>query len=65
MGGAVVTESIFAWPGLGREVLAAVLQFDIPVIIGVVTFTSLVIVIVNLVVDLVYGWLAPRARLAA
>ncbi|MCG8418899.1 MAG: ABC transporter permease [Proteobacteria bacterium] len=65
MGGAVVTESIFAWPGLGREVLSAVLNIDIPLILGVVTVTSLAIVGANLVTDLAYAWLDPRVRLSA
>jgi peptide/nickel transport system permease protein len=62
MGGAIVTEYLFAWPGLGREVLQAILEVDIPLILGVVLFTAVVIVIVNLVVDLAYGWLDPRVR---
>ena len=63
MGGAVVTESIFAWPGLGREVLQAIFEMDIPLIIGVVLFTAIAIVIANLLVDLVYAWIDPRVRL--
>jgi peptide/nickel transport system permease protein len=63
MGGAVITESIFSWPGLGREVLQAIFEIDIPVIIGVVLFTAVAIVVANLLVDLVYAWLDPRVRL--
>jgi peptide/nickel transport system permease protein len=63
MGGAVVTESIFAWPGLGREVLQAIFEVDIPLIIGVVLFTAVAIVVANLVVDVVYAWIDPRVRL--
>jgi peptide/nickel transport system permease protein len=62
MGGAVVTEYIFAWPGVGREVLQAILEIDIPLILGVVLFTAIMIVVVNFVVDLAYGWLDPRIR---
>jgi len=62
MGGAVVTEYIFAWPGLGREVLQAILEIDIPLILGVVLFTATVIVVVSFAVDLVYAWLDPRVR---
>ena len=65
MGGAVVTEAIFAWPGIGREVLNAVLDLDIPLILGVVTVTSVVIVTANLLADLVLAWLDPRIRLAS
>ena len=62
LGGAVVTELIFAWPGLGRELLQAILQLDMPLIIGVVLVSAIAIAVVNLVVDLVYLWLDPRLR---
>jgi peptide/nickel transport system permease protein len=62
LGGAVVTESIFAWPGIGREVLQAILEVDIPLILGVVLVSAIAIAIANLVVDLVYVWLDPRLR---
>lgn len=62
LGGAVVTELIFAWPGLGREVLQAVLEVDIPLILGVVTVSAIAIAIANLLVDLVYVRLDPRLR---
>ena len=62
LGGAVVTELIFAWPGLGRELLQAILQLDMPLIIGVVLVSAVAIAVVNLVVDLVYLWLDPRLR---
>jgi peptide/nickel transport system permease protein len=65
MGGAVVTESIFAWPGLGREVLQAIFEVDLPLIIGVTLFTAVAIVVANLLVDLVYAWIDPRVRLDA
>ena len=63
MGGAVVTESIFAWPGLGREVLQAIFEVDIPLIIGVTLFTAVAIVVANLLVDLAQAWIDPRVRL--
>ena len=62
LGGAVVTESIFAWPGLGREVLQAILEVDIPLILGVVLVSAIAIAVANLLVDLVYLWLDPRLR---
>lgn len=65
MGGAVVTESIFGWPGLGREVLAAVFALDIPLIVGVVTITSVAIIVANLLADLASAWLDPRVRLTS
>jgi peptide/nickel transport system permease protein len=63
MGGAIVTEHIFAWPGIGREVLQAVLDMDLPVILGVVLVAACAIVVANLIVDLVYAGLDPRVRL--
>ena len=62
LGGAVVTEYIFAWPGIGREVLQAVLEFDIPLILGVVLVSAIAIAVANLLVDLVYLWIDPRLR---
>lgn len=62
LGGAIVTEQIFAWPGLGREVLIAVEHLDVPVILGVVLIAALAIALANLVADLVLLWLDPRLR---
>jgi peptide/nickel transport system permease protein len=62
LGGAVVTETIFAWPGLGRLTVQALLNRDFPVVMAAVSFTSVVYTLMNLVVDLVYGWLDPRIR---
>jgi peptide/nickel transport system permease protein len=64
MGGAIVTESIFAWPGIGRLAVDAILQQDIPLIMGTVLVASTLIVLANLLVDLLYAWLDPRIRLA-
>ncbi|MBI1845685.1 MAG: ABC transporter permease [Candidatus Rokubacteria bacterium] len=61
-GGAVITESIFAWPGTGRLVIESVTRRDFPVVQAAVFFIALIFVLVNLVVDLVYGWLDPRVR---
>jgi peptide/nickel transport system permease protein len=62
LGGAVVVEMIFAWPGLGRELLQAILEVDIPLIIGAVLVTAVAIAVANLIVDLVLMWLDPRLR---
>jgi peptide/nickel transport system permease protein len=62
LGGAVVTESIFAWPGLGREVLLAILEVDLPLILGVVLVSAIAIAVANLLVDVAYLWLDPRLR---
>jgi len=62
IGGAVVTESVFAIPGLGRLTVDAILRRDYPVIQGVVLLFSFVYVLINLLVDLVYTALDPRIR---
>jgi peptide/nickel transport system permease protein len=63
LGGAVVTETIFAWPGLGRLTVQALLNRDFPVVMAAVSFTSIVYTLMNLAVDLAYGWLDPRVRI--
>jgi len=63
LGGAVITETIFAWPGLGRLTVQALLNRDFPVVLAAVFFISLMYTMINLVVDLVYGWLDPRVHL--
>ena len=60
LGGAVITETIFAWPGLGRLTVQALLNRDFPVVLAAVSFTSIVYTLVNLAVDVLYGWLDPR-----
>jgi peptide/nickel transport system permease protein len=62
IGGAVVTESVFAIPGLGRLTVDAILRRDYPVIQGVVLLFSFVYVLVNLGIDLIYTVLDPRIR---
>jgi len=62
LSGAVLTESIFAWPGLGRFTLDAIMKRDVPSIQGAVFFMAFVFMVVNLLVDLVYGWVDPRVK---
>ncbi|HXH09506.1 MAG TPA: ABC transporter permease [Alphaproteobacteria bacterium] len=62
--GAVITESIFAWPGIGRLLVESVFARDYTVVQTVVFFSSAIIVVINLVVDLSYAWLDPRIRLS-
>ncbi|MBI2567448.1 MAG: ABC transporter permease [Candidatus Schekmanbacteria bacterium] len=64
MGGAVVTESIFAIPGIGKFAIEGIFNVDVPVIMGTVLFASALMVLANILVDLVYAWLDPRIRLA-
>jgi peptide/nickel transport system permease protein len=63
LGGAVLTESIFAWPGLGQLTIAAISQRDLPLIQGLVLTFALMFALVNLVVDLLYAAVDPRIRL--
>jgi len=60
LGGAVVTEQIFSWPGMGRMLVEAIESRDYPVIQGAILFMAAVFVAINLLVDLLYGWLDPR-----
>jgi peptide/nickel transport system permease protein len=60
IGGAVITEYVFALPGVGRLVVDAVFARDYPLVQGVVLLIALGYILTNLVVDLVYGWLDPR-----
>jgi peptide/nickel transport system permease protein len=63
LGGAVVTEFIFGWPGIGREAVLGIFNLDLPVILGVVLFAATATEVVNQIVDLVYARLDPRVRL--
>jgi ABC-type dipeptide/oligopeptide/nickel transport system permease component len=62
LGGAVIVETVFAWPGIGRLLVDAVNDRDFPLVQGIVLFVSFAFVIVNLVVDLLYAVLDPRVR---
>jgi peptide/nickel transport system permease protein len=62
LGGAVVTESVFAIPGLGRLIVDSISSRDYPILQGTVLFVAVVYVIVNLIVDLLYAVLDPRIR---
>jgi peptide/nickel transport system permease protein len=64
LGGAVITETIFAWPGVGRLFVQAVFTKDIPLVQTSVIVLSLIFVLINLIVDLSYAWFDPRIRLS-
>lgn len=63
LGGAVIVETIFAWPGVGKFAVDSIFNKDYPVIQGYALFMAVVFVLANLMVDLVYGLLDPRIRL--
>jgi peptide/nickel transport system permease protein len=62
LGGVVVTEEVFTLPGVGRLILWAVFQRDYPLVQGTVLFVSLLFMLSNLVVDLIYAYVDPRIR---
>jgi ABC-type dipeptide/oligopeptide/nickel transport system permease component len=62
LGGAVVTESIFSWPGVGRLAVGAILSSDFPLAQGAILALALAFIAVNLTVDVLYAWLDPRVR---
>jgi peptide/nickel transport system permease protein len=61
---AVFVETVYGLPGLGRTAVRALQRQDLPVILGIVVWTTITILVLNLIVDLLYNWLDPRVRLA-
>lgn len=64
LGGAVITETVFAWPGLGTLVFDAILRKDYPVVLAVVELVAAGFIAINMSLDLLYGYLDPRLRRA-
>ncbi len=64
VGGVVLVEQVFAWPGIGRMAVEAIIQVDIPLIMGTVIFTAVLVVISSILIDLVQGIIDPRIRRA-
>ena len=62
LGGAILVETVFAWPGLGRLMVQSVNNRDVPLVLGCIVILSLSYSVVNLIVDLVYGFIDPRVR---
>jgi peptide/nickel transport system permease protein len=62
LGGAVVTETVFAWPGIGRLAIQSIYNRDYPVVQCTVFLAALMFIVINLLIDLLYGLLDPRAR---
>jgi peptide/nickel transport system permease protein len=60
--GAVLVETVFSWPGLGTLALGAIHGRDYPTLLGVLTFSSMLVIVANLVTDLSYRWIDPRLR---
>lgn len=64
LGGAVLTESIFSWPGIGRWIVRSVEARDLPAVQGGVLFVAVIFMTVTLLVDLLYAWIDPRIRVS-
>lgn len=64
LGGAVIVETVFAWPGMGRYMIDAIMVRDIYVVQGTILVFAALVVLINLIVDLVYGFLDPRITYA-
>jgi len=62
LGGAVLTETVFSWPGVGRLMVDSIKQRDLPVVMGSVLFLATTFTIVNLLVDILYGFVDPRIK---
>ncbi len=65
LGGSVATETVFAWPGVGRAIYDAILVRDLPVVEGGVILLAFLFVVSNLLIDLLYAWIDPRIRITA
>jgi peptide/nickel transport system permease protein len=64
LGGAILTETVFNLPGLGRLAIGSVLEYDLPIIVGTTILAAAIVVIINLVVDILYAYIDPRVRIA-
>jgi peptide/nickel transport system permease protein len=64
LGGAIITETVFAWPGMGRLTFNAAIQRDYPMVLGAVMFFSVLVILGNLLSDILYGIVDPRVRLS-
>ncbi|MDB5685728.1 MAG: transporter permease, partial [Rhizorhabdus sp.] len=65
VGGAVVIETVFAWPGLGRLIYDALMQRDYPVLLGVFLVMSVLVIVLNLLTDTIYRVIDPRVSARA
>ena len=62
LGGSVLAETVFAWPGVGRLVVDAIEQRDIPMVTGALVMTTLLVSVANLIIDIVYAYVDPRIK---
>lgn len=64
MAGAVFIEYVFDWKGIGIVIVDALEKYDFPVLMGAVMFISVILVVINIIMDILYAWLDPKVRLA-
>ena len=62
MGGAMLTETVFAWPGVGKYAVDSIMKSDFPVVQGTVLLTGVIFIVMNLLVDVIYAYLDPRIK---
>ena len=65
LSGAVLVESVFSWPGLGRLAFEAILARDFNLLLGILLLSSILVTLINILVDVLYAWLDPRVQLAS
>jgi peptide/nickel transport system permease protein len=63
LGGSVIVETIFGWPGIGRLAFEAVFKRDVPLVMGILLLSSVLVLLTSFLVDLIYTRLDPRIRL--
>jgi peptide/nickel transport system permease protein len=64
LAGAIFVEFVFGWKGLGQQMFTAIENQDLPVVMGGVIVISMAFVVINLIVDVLYGWIDPRVRIS-
>jgi peptide/nickel transport system permease protein len=62
LGGAMLTETVFSWPGLGRLMVDSIVSKDIPLVLGTAIFIAVMFSFVNLIVDIIYAFVDPRIK---
>jgi ABC-type dipeptide/oligopeptide/nickel transport system permease component len=64
LGGVVITETVFNYPGIGKAAADAAGQLDVVTVLGLAVFNGLILIVANLAVDIMYGFIDPRVRLS-
>jgi peptide/nickel transport system permease protein len=62
LGGVIIVEIIFSWPGIGQLLIPAIMRRDYPLVQGCILFISVVYIFVNFIVDIIYAYIDPRIR---